>query len=621
MTLHRFLRLSASGFCLSLATFGLLACAVLGNVSAPSLASRATAQSNSPFGLNSHIASRHKDEKTLQVPVELVAQTGTKWVREDFHWHRIEKLPGVFDWSYFDQTVNLYNARGINIVGVLTPAVGWATPFAEDAANQVSFFPPDPNLYAEFVQTVVSRYKGRVNYWEVWNEPENEFYWKPKPESKAYATLLKLTYPVIKKANPEAKVLLAGIVPFGLQFLRELAADGVWDSFDILSLHPFVDPFGPEEAQIGSHGIGEVKTLFAQYGSKPIWATEFGWSTGASDRSPHRSGEPEDQANYLVRGAILMHAAGAERVFWYSLKDTQVKDGQPFNSYGLFGLGKNVSDYSQPKPAYQAFKTLNEQLSKTKLVGLQNTADWQPVFGFEVFDETPEFSRSSKQVYQGSFAAQMNYKFTAPTNEYLAFIPRLPILLPGQPSQLGLWVFGDDSGHVLRAQIRDATGQILQFRLGVVGGSGWQFLSTSIMGEVEAGNIITKTAQSSTKLTFPVSLVALILDDEPDSRNGTGTIYLDDFSVAQGPEIYAVRFAKEDVLPLTVVDVLWALQPVKVKIPTFSRQAVMNNRNGNSTLIFVSDDQIPLMLGPSPIYLSHIPKAGPILAQTGIISP
>ncbi|NJP05275.1 MAG: hypothetical protein HC837_06425, partial [Chloroflexaceae bacterium] len=571
---------------------------------------------DSAFGLNTHLISRYPDKDSLDIPVDMVAQTSTRWVREDLQWQRIEKRPGEYDWTFPDRTIDLLVQEDINIVVVLTPSVGWATPYPDDGSNKISFYPPDPERFATFATQAVLRYKDRVHHWEIWNEPENPLFWQPEPDAAAYTELLKTTYQAIKAADPDARVLLAGMVPFGLGFLREVAEHGGWDSFDILSLHPFVDPFAPEESQIGSHGVGEVKVLTNQYGDKPIWVTEYGWSSGPGNRNLGIPAGIENQARYLVRAAVLMRMAGAERVFWYSIKDTEQFEGQPFNTYGLIDFGAGMRDYSQPKPAYQAFTTMNEQLRGTTVIGLQEVGERQIAYDFfdtaatwkEVNPANGSLTLSSAHTYSGDRSAALSYYFPSTQGGYTGFLPWSAVTLPGNPSRIGMWVYGDGSGHVLMLQMVDAEGEKLQFRLGVIQAGGWQFLSTPITGLVEPGNQISGPGSGNRQVDFPVSIIALILGDQSYGRNPQGTIYLDALTVIDGPETYLARFGKPGAGDL-VVDVIWATQPARLSLPTVSSEALLVDWQGEEQTITVSDGQLVLDIGPSPVYVHHLPAS------------
>lgn len=562
-----------------------------------------TAPADSVFGVNSHSASRYPDPSSLAVPADLLAQIGVGWAREDFQFARLNAQPDSYDWLFTDNAVNELTSRGITIIGVLNgPTPGWAS--GGNPAND--YYPPDPQSFARFAGAVVERYKDRVRYWEVWNEPDNSRYWKPAPDAVAYANLLKATYPAIKAADPNAQVLVAGIVSPepALTFFSTLAANGAWGSFDIVSLHPYTDPKGPEEGQIGTIGIGAVRALVDRLGVKPIWATEFGWSTGAGGRGGVAFSE-EEQANYLVRGMALIRAAGAERVLWYNLKDD---DGDEL--YGLVKRGGGGTDFSQPKNALFAFKTLNEQLAGTGSAQLLELGQRRVGYDFETTGSwdtgdqpNGSLSRSGDLRYSGSFAGRVDYNFPSGGNDFVVFLPPSPLAIPGTPNQLGFWVSGDSSGHELKVWLRDAQGEVLQFRLGPVGPPGWQFLGANISGVVEEFNVI--SGARNRQLDFPAQLTAIVVDDAPDGYSGAGTFYLDDLTAVSGGDAYGVRFTRGG----EVVDVLWSPSGATQPINTASAQGRLVDRWGGVTTPSASNGQFTLALGPSPVYLSHQPAA------------
>lgn len=592
--------MNRSLICSTLGLLVMLAVSFGGVQSAP-----AGAPGESVFGVNSHSATRYPNFDSLDVPADVLAQAETGWVREDFQFHRMQPQPGQYDWGFHDEMVDQMTARGINIIGVLNgPTPGWAT--LGNPAND--FYPPNPQQFAEFAGAVVARYKDRVRYWEVWNEPDNARYWKPAPNAAAYATLLKAVYPAIKAADPRAQVLAAGLVSPepATSFLQTLADNGAWGAFDIISIHPYTDPRSPEEGQIAVAGVGQVRALAERLGAKPIWATEYGWSTGPGDRGGNLV-DAQTQANYLVRGAVLLRAAGVERVLWYNLKDTA-----PDAGLGLLGFGGGLGDYSQPKPSYTAFRTLNQQLAGAAPAGLIDLGQRNVVQDFENFgawsvgaQKYGTFTQSSAQVHSGSAAAQLSYNFPGGGNDFVVFQPGSPLAIPGSPGQLGIWVYGDGSGHALKVWLRDSQGEVLQFRLGFVGSPGWQFLAAPINGSVESFNRI--SGGGNLRLDFPVSLTALVLDDEPDSASGGGTIYLDDLTAVTGPAAYGARFARGS----GVVDVLWAPETTQISLPTQSGQGTRVEVWGETKTEMASGGQFTLAVGANPIFLSHVPGQAP----------
>ncbi len=600
----------------------LLALALLVVWLSPASVAAQGAPGRSDFGVNTHIASRYPVQAGFDGAVDLVAGTSAGWAREDFHWYWLEPEQGRFDWTIYDRAISRLAGSGVNIIGVLNTAPAWATPFPGDTPGRPSYYAPDPAAFARFASAVVTRYRDRVRFWQVWNEPENARYWQPQPDPAAYAALLRTVYPAIKAADPNAVVLSAGIVPTNIGFIRAIADNGAWGSFDILALHPYVDPFGPENGQIGAGDVSAVKTLVESLGRKPIWATEFGWSTGPADRDP-RGVDEETQASFLVRASTLLRATGIEKIIWYNLKDTE-----PRNLYGLLRRAGGPADLSQPKPSLAAFRTLNQQLAGASPVGLIDLGARQVVADFEQFgtgrrgdQPNGSFYADGAQRYSGNVAGRLDYTFPGSGNDFVVFTPRPAITIPGSPGQLGIWVYGDGSGHALKVWLRDAEGETLQFRLGFVGGAGWSFLSTPINGQVETYNRI--SGSGNLRLDFPVTLVAIVLDDEPDSRSGSGSIWLDDLTVISGPEAYGVRFARGG----DTIDALWSPGGAFVTLPTAVPVGTVVDRWGNASQVDAANGAFGLTLGPSPIFLIHrvtqaaAPQPAPVAPQPAPVAP
>jgi len=108
-------------------------------------------------------------------------------------------------------------------------------------------YPAQLEGYLNYVRFMVKHFKGRVRYFEVWNE------WGPfsYEEGKRYARLLKVALPVIHEECPEAKVIPAspGWIQFmpdraehGFSFFKALADEGLLSRVDVLAFHPFYDP-------------------------------------------------------------------------------------------------------------------------------------------------------------------------------------------------------------------------------------------------------------------------------------------------------------------------------------------------------------------------------------------
>ena len=552
-----------------------------------------------PFGLNTHLATRYPDPSSMSIPADVVKNAGIGWAREDIQWFRVQPKPGMFDWTFTDAAFRELIKRDIQIVGVLGYPPGWATPYSGDLASQPSFYAPDTKLFDAYVQAVVKRYGRYVKYWEIWNEPDNPLFWQPAPDPSAYATLLKATAVTIRSIDPSAQILLGGINPFDTRFLEQIALDGAWDSFDILAIHPYVDPIRPEAAGIGA-AADSVRTLAARFGQKPLWVTEIGWASGRSDHDSVGLGDEQQQADYLVRAMVLLWRAGIERIFWYTLKD------DPGNPYGLVAYGDGRADFSRMKPAYYALGTLNRELGGATFVGLRDLFKRTTVFDFERADgwrssvqPNGTLSSTTELPHDGAMAAQLDYTFSTPANDYAVFTRERPLLIPSQSYALGMWVYGDGSGHTLKVWLRDAEGEMLQYALGTVGPAGWRLVQAPIGGTVPEWNRITKGGNG--QLDFPAAVYALVLDDAPDRAMGRGTIYLDDLTAISGPEAYDLQVERDG----QALDVLWAPDGLRARLPTYSAMGVGADASGKEQTLQASGNYFSLNLGPDPIYVSH----------------
>ena len=69
--------------------------------------------------------------------------------------------------------------------------------------------------YLDYVRFIISNAKGRVPYYEIWNEPNirDTVQWI---EVEDYINLVRRVVPIIRQEDPEAKIMLAGTT-----YLRE----------------------------------------------------------------------------------------------------------------------------------------------------------------------------------------------------------------------------------------------------------------------------------------------------------------------------------------------------------------------------------------------------------------
>ncbi len=165
-----------------------------------------------------------------------------------------------------------------------------------------AFTPEEMAEWQKFVRNEVSANKNIVYFWEIWNEPGLDLFKYGSPEE--FVQLLKATYPIIKEANPNAKVVVTlGAEGRNTSFEDEVFALGGGDYFDILSFHPYgANPYLQED-QI-KEAIAREQSLVSKYNNRwPLVISEIG--------QPASEVSEEEQA----RLAKFLYAEAAKIIF------------------------------------------------------------------------------------------------------------------------------------------------------------------------------------------------------------------------------------------------------------------------------------------------------------------
>ena len=248
-----------------------------------------------------------------------------------YYWSDIEPTEGNWQFAVYDGLVKRATDADIPILGILAYAMKRVASAAAGMQGDpwaLSFCPPDNiDQFATFVGTVVARYP-QVLYWEVWNEPNTTYFWRPSPDPSRYLELLKASYAAIKAANPKAVVVLGGLSPgtgngqvntmSASSFLETVYQDGGENYFDAVGFHPYNDGVSPD-LYLADY-VNSVHDVMTQYGdaNKKLWVTEIGSFVGTQGNAFSET----QQADYLSRAFTILYSMDSvERVYWYNLKD------------------------------------------------------------------------------------------------------------------------------------------------------------------------------------------------------------------------------------------------------------------------------------------------------------
>jgi hypothetical protein len=281
----------------------------------------------SPFGVNTFLQEEVEPAKR-ELSVQMIADAGFHWIRQEFPWEDIEiHAKGDFEdrrnepyrsaWEKYDQIVDLAEQYNLQIIARLSNPPAWSRVQGNEAGT---FAPPD-NLedYGDFVETVVRRYRGRIQHYQIWNEPNIYPEWGEQPVSpEEYTELLMVGYLRIKEVCPECVVLsgaLAQTIPLGPRdlndfiFLQRMYDAGAGDYFDVLAMQGYGLWSGPTDRRMRPRVLNFSRPLYLRDimvkngdTQKPIWLTEMNWNAPPPDLpdKPFGSVTPEQQARYAV---------------------------------------------------------------------------------------------------------------------------------------------------------------------------------------------------------------------------------------------------------------------------------------------------------------------------------
>lgn len=326
-----------------------------------------------------------KQNQTL----DMAQAVGIHWIKQQFSWEEIEpQRKGEYEWAKYDRIVDLAGQHGMDIIARLDRPPEWARPSSRFATQ-----PPD-NLadYGDLVYAFVQRYRGRVRYIQVWNEPNLTAEWGfQRVDAAAYTRLLQVAYRRAKEADPDVVVLSAPLAITledasmrgnhnDLIFLEQMYQAGAGAYFDVLSTNAFGLDRPPEEppdpGRLNFRRVELQRAIMERYGDagKAIWINEYGWNA-APESFPEEvltweRVTPGEQADYTLRGIAWAQAhwpwLGVINIWYFR----QVGDIPPDRPAYYFGL---VDPEFHPQPVYLALQEAASELGATRRQPAQGT--------------------------------------------------------------------------------------------------------------------------------------------------------------------------------------------------------------------------------------------------------
>ncbi len=341
-----------------------------------------------PFGVNVFLE-QEPDPAVRERAVRMARAAGFHWLRQEFPWEDIE-IHGKGDfqdrrhepyrsaWEKYDHIVDLAEKYDMELIVRVSNPPAWS----RAQGNEVGSYAPPDNYqdFADFVYALVSRYKGRVRYYQLWNEPNIYPEWGNyaiSPED--YARLLCLAADAARRADPNVVIINGAMAstivldpaaePPGnalndFLFMQRLYDAGAADCFDIVAMQGYGLWSGPTDRRMNPRVLNFSRPLFMRDlmvangdAHKPIWISEMNWNAVPDEVPDKRFGQvtPEQQARYLVEAYERIQKEwpwlGVANV-WYLKRPTDQwkQEGKPEYYFRLL-----EPDFTTT-PAYEALK-------------------------------------------------------------------------------------------------------------------------------------------------------------------------------------------------------------------------------------------------------------------------
>jgi polysaccharide biosynthesis protein PslG len=331
----------------------------------------------------------------LDSQMALMAKSGVESVRTDFGWANDEPADGVYNWSSTDEIVAAAARHGIELLPIVEFTPQWAS--SHPSSAWLFYIPKNVQTYATFMTAIVGRYGPHGSFWkqnpgvpfdpihdwQLWNEPEGTQYdWRSPPWPSTYTKLLKAGYAGVHRADHTAKVVSGALVGLNTTTLtpwaeaQDLYRVGWKRYFDILAVNAYTgSPSVTDSVNRSIEIVHLVRQVMLRYhdGSKPIWDTEFTWSSALGKIPPidyigiENTEKGQAARMTLFYKRIASHPEGLQRGFWYSWYSSYEPvspfgDPLTFNYSGLVKWDENPAHRLTPEPLLGAYASIAAKL-------------------------------------------------------------------------------------------------------------------------------------------------------------------------------------------------------------------------------------------------------------------
>jgi hypothetical protein len=258
---------------------------------------------------------------------EQLDEFGVHWTRRTIRWTDVEPEEGNWNFSGWDKYVDDAKAAGKKVLLTLGFDNRWLYKNNKEhrdlGARELPYF-------LAYIEKVVDRYRGKVDAFEIWNEPNGWFWYG---SNRHFFELSRAAARRIRETDPEAVILAGSLFRVQERFVRGMFEAGAMENTDAISIHPYAS-----NALGTIKQIDKLRRILEEYNYPgEIWVTEAGYPTaGLYPTGNNLKKYPE----YIVKTITTLAARGIRNLIWYELMDeyNRGKAPDPWNPSNYFGL-------------------------------------------------------------------------------------------------------------------------------------------------------------------------------------------------------------------------------------------------------------------------------------------
>ena len=277
------------------------------------------------FGSVCHLNPYFGNEAEIARMADAMALVGLKIVRTDF------RTWSDFDYAWYDKVVDIFSARGINfdfILGAICHPDGT----------------PDLEKSRTAYRTAFARYKGRVKFWEMFNEPDHDWGREHPLRAPGYAEVARQTAADLRELDPSAQFMSAGFCCFDHKIMGTFQRDAMAACWRVFDLHCF-------------HGHGQYAHYRGVIDDKLLpMRKELGitipWYANETALTMSNGTGEKTQAEALVKKLLFSWSRGAKGYTWYNMRGKGENPLEGEHGYGMLTMRLD------PRAVYCAWNTL-----------------------------------------------------------------------------------------------------------------------------------------------------------------------------------------------------------------------------------------------------------------------